>query len=146
MPAPVIEDRVDLGPADPVGRLVAWRPISVTLDTTLPEIAEVMSEESIGVVLVRGPYGPVGIVSERDLTLALAESSDPKRDRARDVMTADLASIDAHQPILAAADAMLANEIRHLVVTAEGSMTGLVSMRDVLRVLAGHAAGHPGDG
>jgi signal-transduction protein with cAMP-binding, CBS, and nucleotidyltransferase domain len=55
-------------------------------------------------------------------------------------MTADLASIDAHQSILAAADAMLANEIRHLVVTAEGSMTGLVSMRDVLRVLATHAA------
>jgi CBS domain-containing protein len=119
---------------------VAWRPISVLLDTPLPDIAEVMSEESIGVVLVRGPHGPIGIVSERDLTVALAESSDPTRDRARDVMTADLASIDAHQSILAAADAMLANEIRHLVVTAEGSMTGLVSMRDVLRVLATHAA------
>jgi CBS domain-containing protein len=134
------EDGTVLGPGDAVGGLVAWRPISVLLDTPLPDIAEVMSEESIGVVLVRGPHGPIGIVSERDLTVALAESSDPTRDRARDFMTADLASIDAHQSILAAADAMLANEIRHLVVTAEGSMTGLVSMRDVLRVLATHAA------
>ncbi len=138
------EDEAVLGPGDPVGRLVAWRPVSVLLDTTLLEIAEVMAEESIGVVLVRGPHGPVGIVSERDLTVALAESTAPARDRARDLMTPDLASINAHDSILAAAEAMLANEIRHLVVTAEGSMTGLVSMRDVLRVLAGHAARNPG--
>ncbi len=143
---PPTGDGAVLSPDDPVGRLVAWKPVSVPLDTVLRDIAEVMAEESIGVVLVKGPYGPAGIVSERDLTMALAAGSAPSRERARDVMTADLASIDAHDSILAAAKVMLDNEIRHLVVTAGGSTAGLVSIRDVLKVLADHAGRHPGRG
>lgn len=118
------EDGVALTPADHVGRLVPRSPVSVLLDTTLAQIAELMAEESIGVVLVRGTHGPAGIVSERDLALAIAEGEATERLRALDVMTPDLASIDAGESILVAVEAMLANEIRHLVVTSGPKTVG----------------------
>jgi len=134
------DEGIPLTPGDHVGRLVARSPVYVLLDSTLPEIASVMAEESIGVVLVRAPHGPAGIVSERDLALAIAADEEPHLTRARDVMTPDLACISAEESILSAANLMLANEIRHLVVTSGPVTLGLVSMRDVVGVLAHHAA------
>lgn len=134
------DDSIPLTPRDHVRRLVRRSPVYVLLDATLPEIASVMAEESIGVVLVRAPHGPAGIVSERDLALAVAADEEPDATRARDVMTTDLACISAEDSILSAANVMLANEIRHLVVTSGPVTTGLVSMRDVVGVLAHHAA------
>jgi CBS domain-containing protein len=137
---PPYDDGIPLTPGDHVGKLVNRSPVCVLLDTTLPDIALTMAEESIGVVLVRAPHVPAGIVSERDLALAIAEDEEPGLMRARDVMTPDLACIGAEESILSAADVMLANEIRHLVVMSGPVMMGLVSMRDVVRVLAHHAA------
>jgi CBS domain-containing protein len=129
-----------IAPADPVLRLVARTPVYVELDNTLRTAAQVMAEESIGAVLVRGPHGPAGILSERDLATGLAEGADPDLDRARDLMTPDLASVLANESILDAGRRMLGNEIRHLVVTTvDGSTLGLVSIRDVLAVLSDEA-------
>lgn len=134
--SPGEEDRVQITPYDRVGKLIARTPVYVHLDATLAAVSVVLAEESIGAALVRGPHGPVGIVSERDVVLALAEGADPDRERVRDVMTADLAAVDGATSILSAADTMLANEIRHLAVTIGESTIGLVSMRDVMAVLA----------
>lgn len=126
-----------IGPYDPVLRVVARTPVYVDLDTTLRTAARVMAEESIGAVLVRGPCGPVGILSERDIVTGLSEGADPDVDRARDLMTPDLASVLASESILDASHRMLGNEIRHLVVTTVGGSTvGLVSIRDLLAVLS----------
>jgi CBS domain-containing protein len=61
------------------------QPVHVLLDTTLRACARVMAEESIGAVLVRGPYAPAGVLSERDVVTALAEGAHSDRDRARDL-------------------------------------------------------------
>lgn len=115
--------------------VVSRSPVYVPLDATLRTVATVLAEESIGAVLVRDPHAPVGIVSERDVVAALAEGVDPDRERARDVMTPDLASVASTESILAAADRMLAHEIRHLVLTRGEVAVGLVSIRDLLAVL-----------
>lgn len=135
-----LQQDIDVRPLDPILRLVARTPVYVFLDDTLRTLAETMAEESIGVVLVRDPQGPVGIVSERDLVLALAAGSEPDVDRARDVMTPDLASVSSTESVLAVANVMLAHEIRHLVVTSRSATIGVVSIRDVLAVLADHVA------
>ncbi len=136
VPPPAEQDRAQITPYDPVAKLLARTPVYVYPDATLAEVAVVLAEESIGAALVRGPHGPVGIVSERDLVQAIAEGADPERERVRDVMTPDLAAVDGAVPILTASDTMLANEIRHLAVTIGGTTIGLVSMRDVMAVLA----------
>jgi CBS domain-containing protein len=123
-------------PADNVSRLVHRRPVYVAPETPLLVVAEVMAEESIGVVLVSGPHGPFGILSERDLTLALAETDDPADMEARDFMTPEVASVAATTSITDAARLMISNEIRHLTVVAEDRTIGVISIRDVLRVFA----------
>jgi CBS domain-containing protein len=137
--APLIHERngVDVTPDDAVIRILARSPVYVFLDDTLASVADIMTEESIGAALVHGPGGPVGIVSERDVVSAMARGTDVELERARDVMTPDLATIDHLDTIRHAADIMLADEIRHLPVTKDATTIGLVSIRDVLAVFVG---------
>jgi signal-transduction protein with cAMP-binding, CBS, and nucleotidyltransferase domain len=124
----------ELNPTEQIGRLVMRRPVSVPPDAPLLAVAEVMADESIGAVLVSGPRGPLGIVSERDLALALAENGDAAGLEARDFMTPDLATVDGRVSILEAARMMVAYEIRHLIVESHGTAIGVVSMRDLLPI------------
>lgn len=129
-------DRVGIGPEAAVLRIIARSPVVVELDAPLLHIARVMADESIGVVVVRGPHEAAGIVSERDIIAALAAGADPRRERARDVMTSDLACVPVGMSVLSVANLMLDNEIRHVLVVTERDTVGVVSIRDVLMVLA----------
>jgi CBS domain-containing protein len=111
-------------------------------ESTLREVALILSEESIGAVVVRGTRPPgapgsraEGVVSERDIVQALADGHDPDRTRAQDVMTMDLATAAPEESVLDVAARMLDNEIRHIPVIEDGVVVGVVSERDVLRVL-----------
>jgi len=126
-----------LKPSDSVMRLVHRAPVTVFLDTTLRECAQVMAEESIGAVLVKGNHGPAGILSERDIVAAVAGGAGVDFHRARDFMTADVDTVPETASIAHAAQEMLRNEIRHLAVSHGERAVGLISMRDVLQVLAG---------
>jgi len=75
-------------------------------------------------------------VSERDVVRALAAGGDVHELRAADVMTEAPVRILGQATILAAAERMLEAGVRHLpVLGAQGQVLGVVSMRDVLRVL-----------
>jgi len=122
---------------DPVMRLPHRQPVHVLVDTTLRTCARVMSDESIGALLVLGPQRrPAGVLTERDIVNALAEGAHADRDRAQDFMTADIDAVPETMTIGEAAREMLGNEIRHLVVTRDGQTVGVISSRDVLAVLA----------
>lgn len=122
--------------ADPVMHLVHRAPVWVHLDTTLRACARIMAEESIGAVLVRGPHDPTGVLSERDIIAAVASGAGVDAHLARDFMTADVDSVDEMAPIGEAVAEMLRNEIRHLAVSRGDHTIGLISMRDLLAVLA----------
>ena len=128
-------DRANITEHDHVIKLIARTPLFVSLDATLREAAAILTEESIGALLVRAPHGPAGVLSERDIVAALAEGADPDRDRARDFMTPDIASVPPTATILEARDRMVENEIRHLLVSKDETTIGLVSMRDILALV-----------
>ena len=123
--------------SDPIMRLAHRQPVEVELDMTLRDCARVMANESIGAVLVHGPHGPAGVLTERDIVTALAEGAHADRDRARDFMTADIDGVPETTSIAEAAREMLRNEIRHLAMTRDGRTVGVLSIRDLLAVLAG---------
>ena len=125
-----------------VRTLVKRPPVVVHPESTLRAVAETLSEELIGAVVVRGTRPPgahgshaEGVVSERDIVQALADGLDPDTARAQDVMTLDLACAAPNESVLSVAARMLDNEIRHLPVTEDGVVVGMVSERDALRVL-----------
>jgi CBS domain-containing protein len=131
-----------------VRSLVKRPPVLVHPESTLRAVAETLSEDSIGAVVVRGTRPPgapgshaQGLVSERDIVQAVADGLDPDATRAEEVMTLDLACAAPNESVLTVAARMLANEIRHMPVTENGVVVGVVSERDALRVLVdGHGA------
>jgi len=121
--------------------LVARPLVTVDAEATIREVAATLADDYIGVALVGGDY-PMGggrpaqgIVSERDIVRALAEGADPDGERAWEVMTLDLATASAGDDLMGAAKTMLDHEIRHLPVTKDGAIIGVVSERDVMRTL-----------
>jgi CBS domain-containing protein len=124
-------------------RTLVDRPtVVVDPDATLREVAVTLAEDYIGVAVVRSnspSRGPgtraEGVISERDIVRALAEGADPDDEIAENVMTLDLATASPGDTVASVAKCMLDNEIRHVPVTADGLVVGVVSERDVLRTL-----------
>ena len=121
-------------------RALCQRPlIEVRPRDTLRAVARSLADASVGVAVVSrshrlGEAARVdGLISERDVIVALADGADPDEVRAEDVMADDLASASPDWSLHEAARHMLDHEIRHLPVTADGTVVGIVSMRDALR-------------
>lgn len=104
------------------------RPLAV-----LTQAAGMMTESGIGLLLVEdGQQRVIGVISERDLTRAVASGVDLTDDRVRDWMTDDVLTIDAETSVRNAAYAMLEADVRHVVVVEDDQPAAVVSIRDVL--------------
>ncbi|MGZ4723583.1 MAG: CBS domain-containing protein, partial [Ilumatobacteraceae bacterium] len=92
-------------------------------------------KEQVGALAVMRGDHLDGLISERDIVRALAAQGDPADVWAADVMAEDPVRVDGEDSILTAAALMLDEGVRHLAVMRDGHVLGLVSVRDVLRVL-----------
>lgn len=99
------------------------------------DVAAELTANDIGAVLVSSPGGPVGIVSERDIVAVAATGADLDREQVRSVMTVDLVTAEATDPIAAVGRLMVQSGVRHVVVRDGVRVIGVVSMRDVLDAL-----------
>jgi signal-transduction protein with cAMP-binding, CBS, and nucleotidyltransferase domain len=91
------------------------------------------------VVLDKGKKGedPVGIVTERDLVYRIcAEGTSSKDVRVQEIMSSPIATIDPRSTVEGAADLMLSNKVRHLlVVNVDKKPIGIVAPTDLNRYL-----------
>jgi signal-transduction protein with cAMP-binding, CBS, and nucleotidyltransferase domain len=126
-------------PFDPVVILLIERPVSVGERLSLRSLAAVLGEADIGAALVLRDDGREAIVSERDITRALADGADPDTIWSADVMSEELIEADAQASVLQVAFLMLEQNVRHVVIREDGEVIGLVAARDVFRVLAEYA-------
>ncbi len=101
---------------------------------TLREASSVMSDRSIGSVVVHDPEasGP-GILTERDIVRAVASGVDMDAATAGDHLTTDSAYGSPVWSLDEATEAMKRGGFRHLVVVEGSSVVGIISMRDVVR-------------
>ena len=109
---------------------------SVDVGTMVRKAAEMMRRERVGSLLVKKMDEPIGIVTERDLVWkVLGDQLDPDTTTIGMVMNAPLITVEAGQSLLEANDRMDREAIRHLAVTEDGKVVGILSARDVLRYL-----------
>jgi predicted transcriptional regulator len=125
-------------PRDPIRNVMSSGAISVDEKVTLRSVAGVLSELEIGVVVVADDAGAASVVSERDIVRALADGGEPDDIWAIDVSAPDIVIIDPEESILDAAERMTSENLRHLVVVEHGRVTGVVSARDILPLLASY--------
>jgi CBS domain-containing protein len=121
-------------------RMLVKRPaVVVDPDATLRRVAATLADDYIGVAVLRGtrPMGAPGshaegAISERDIVRALADGADPDVELAQNVMTLDLATVPG-DTIMRVTECMLDNEIRHVPLTEDSVIVGVVSERDASR-------------
>lgn len=102
---------------------------------TLREVAEELAADEVGAVLVDGPRGPLGVVSERDIVTVLATGGDPEAHQAGEAMSPDIVWASANESIGAVARRMCEAGIRHIPIGDGRHVVGVVSMREVLGAL-----------
>lgn len=125
---------------DDIETIVTRPVVLVDSQATLRDAARLLTNEGIGVAIVRAHHPPV-LVSERDIVHALAEGARPDVDHVDQVMNADIASAGPHDSIRAVGRIMLDNEVRHVPIVADGAVVRVVSEREVLRALLDGADG-----
>ena len=118
-----------------IKELVAGEVFSVGPEVTMRQAASAMIEARIGSVAVEADGTLLGILTERDVTRAVAEGADVENDPVSEWMTGYPDTFSPDMEVEEAADWMLAADYRHLPVIDRGSMIGMVSIKDVLWAL-----------
>lgn len=122
---------------------VILRPLAVMMNrkirtveagATLVAAAEMMREARVGALLVVEAGAYVGVLSETDLVRrAMATGMDPSQSCVRAIMSAPLITVEIDRSAHDASDTMAEHGIRHLPVTQDGLIVGMISVRDLLR-------------
>nr|MBI3613468.1 CBS domain-containing protein [Nitrospirota bacterium] len=103
-------------------------------DATLAEAARLMREAQVGALFVVREGAYLGVVSETDLVRkAMAQGFDPAQVPVRAVMSSPVITIESDCSAHDASDLMADKGIRHLAVTQDGQVVGMISVRGLLR-------------
>jgi CBS domain-containing protein len=109
-------------------------------DTVLDAVSK-MNRHEIGCVVVTEKDKPVGILTERDILKRIVpRGMDPTSTKAHSVMSKTLVTTRPESEITQAAQVMLKGNIKKLVVVNDGSLVGIVSLTDLLPILASEGA------
>jgi CBS domain-containing protein len=108
--------------------------LTVEPTLTLTEVAKRMVAKDVGAVLVFDDEGLCGILTERDVLRAVADGIDDDT-LVRDRMTPSPETLDADDTTQHAAVLMIHGGFRHLPVVEQGKVVGVLSIRDLMRVV-----------
>lgn len=110
--------------------------------TSLVEAARLMREHHVGSLVVvdeaaRGRV-PAGILTDRDIVVSVvAGEADPRTLTAGEVMATDLVTVRETESIFDGLGLMRRHGVRRVpVVAADGTLVGIVTVDDVLEIVA----------
>jgi CBS domain-containing protein len=115
-----------------VKKVVTTRP-----NVSLSSVAHLMEQHNVGAVIVVENDRPVGIVTDRDLALAVAARGIALETAASRVMSAPVITADLSDEVLDTTRTMMEARVRRLpVIDNDGRLVGLVTLDDLLRLLS----------
>ncbi len=110
--------------------------IYASVGETVASVANRMAENKVGSLLVRDGDQLKGIFSERDiLQRVVGAGRDPQATAIEDVMTTEVATVDAAAPVKDVLEVFRKERIRHVPITNNGKPVGILSTRDFLSFL-----------
>jgi CBS domain-containing protein len=96
-----------------------------------------MSAQRVGAAVVVDPeQAGIGILTERDILDSVGAGQDPDSELVADHRTSDVVFASPEWTLDQAAVAMSAGNFRHLIVVEDQDVSGLLSMRDIVRCWA----------
>jgi CBS domain-containing protein len=100
----------------------------LSVNSTVPafEVAKLMEESKTGAVIVLENHVPVGIVTNKDLSVKIIAHSYPADTPIRRVMSSPLISISPETDMKTASELMASRKIRKLPVIENDQVVGMV--------------------
>ena len=106
----------------------------ITPEASVSELLAGLAEHNIGAMVVVGPDGVQGIVSERDIVRRLHERGADLLDRpVSDIMTTVVVTCAPGDSVDSLSALMTKNRVRHVPVIEGGQLAGIVSIGDVVK-------------
>lgn len=107
--------------------------ITIERDTDAQTAARIMRDRGIGSLFVTNGKEIVGILTDTDMVRrVVATGADTRKTTAEQIMSAPILTIEQNKTVLDANDLMAQTHIRHLGVTQDGKLVGMISVRDLV--------------
>ena len=116
-----------------VAMIMSKKPKTVGPSVSIVSAAKKMRAARVGSLFVKKGKKLVGIVTDTDIVRrAVSTNKSLGRMTVEKIMTAPICTIEGSQSVDDAQDMMADLSVRHLAVTQEGEIVGVVSVRDLL--------------
>ncbi|MDO9086394.1 MAG: CBS domain-containing protein [Anaerolineaceae bacterium] len=108
----------------------------VSPNTSMRAAIEMLVEKKVGALPVLNENGLVGIISERDMIRFLAEESEAILEMQVEIfMTRNVVTVSSETPLEECMQIMINRNFRHLLVKEGNQFQGIISMRDMVKIL-----------
>ena len=106
---------------------------SVAPDTTVYNALVLMADKNIGALCVTDGDRIIGIISERDYTRKIVlRGRSSRTTTVKEITSGHIISVTTESTVEECLHLMTDNRVRHLPVMADGRLTGLVSIGDLV--------------
>jgi CBS domain-containing protein len=104
-------------------------------NSTIADVVEVLEADEAGALVVTDDERTIlGIITEHDITRGLRRhGANVLTLPVADLMTRDVVTCDFRQPINSILELMHEHQIRHVPITENGELCGIINMLDLVR-------------
>lgn len=115
--------------------------VTIEKNFTLKDVSELMNKQHVGSIVVtenfNGKRIPCGIITDRDMALAMGSAAKPQDIRVEQIMQSQPITIQGSEGIFEALVKMREYGVRRLpVVETDGSLCGIISSEDILGLMS----------
>ena len=107
-------------------------PVTVPPERSLVEVAKLMDEAAVGAIVIVDDEKPIGIVTDRDLTVRALARRLPSDSRVDAVMSTGVVTLGATADLRDAIRIFSEHAFRRLPLVEEGRMVGMLAVDDLL--------------
>ena len=108
--------------------------VTINPDATVAELLAGLADHNIGAMVVAGPDGVKGIVSERDVVRQLHNhGASVMSQPVAKIMTSMVSTCSKDDTVDSLTLLMTENRVRHVPVLEDGKLIGIVSIGDVVK-------------
>ncbi|MEE8128331.1 MAG: CBS domain-containing protein [Nitrospinaceae bacterium] len=117
---------------DDVGDYMSSPVLRIDSESSVQDAAILMEKGHVGSLIVEKYGDDIGIITERELSQkVLAKGGNPEEMKVSDII-ASIQSMDRYMPIEEANQFMHKNKIRHLAITDDDKIVGILSVKDLV--------------
>ena len=112
----------------------AHRIVTIRLETTVQEAAEILQQEHIGALMIMRDGALIGIMSERDIVRAIPKyGADFLSLTVEQLMTRSVVTCGPDARVHQIMKKMTEGHFRHMPVLEDGKLIGMISIGDVVK-------------